>query len=255
MSHAQQPHEVISMKTIGVLGGMSSQATAEYYRLINAGINQICGGWNAAELLICSVNFTNIEAFVRREQWDDAANYLVGKALKLERGGADFIVMATNTLHRVAPQIEVAINIPLIHIVDVTAAEIKKHQIARVGILGTKPVMQADFYRDRFKLHGIELIAPSDRQCQTIDTIIFNELVHRIIKDESRQIYIEIMQDLAAQGAQGMVLGCTEIELLVKPEDFPDLPLFDTTALHCQKAVNLALGIESIPVRNQNFEM
>ncbi|MGL4619304.1 aspartate/glutamate racemase family protein [Chroococcidiopsis sp.] len=247
MNRAQQPHKVIPMKTIGILGGMSSQATAEYYRLINAGINQVRGGWNAAELLICSVNFANIEVFVRREQWDDAANYLVGKAIGLERGGADFIVMATNTLHRVAPQIEAAIKIPLIHIVDVTAAEIRKYGLTKIGVLGTKPVMQADFYRDRFKFHGIELIAPSDRQCQIIDTIIFNELVHRIIKDESRQIYIEIMQDLATQGAQGIILGCTEIELLVKPADFSNLPLFDTTALHCQKAVDLALEIEPIP--------
>ncbi|AFY85941.1 aspartate/glutamate racemase family protein [Chroococcidiopsis thermalis] len=253
MSHAQQPHAVIPMKTIGILGGMSSQATAEYYRLINAGINQVRGGWNAAELLICSVNFANIEAFVRREQWDDAANYLVDKALKLEQAGADFIVMATNTLHRVAPQIEAAIEIPLIHIVDVTAAEIRQQGITKVGILGTKPVMQADFYRDRFKLHGIELIAPSDRQCQIIDTIIFDELVHRSIQDESRQIYIEIMQDLGDRGAQVMVLGCTEISLLVEPEDFPDLPLFDTTALHCQKAVNLALEIEFLPVKTMKY--
>lgn len=227
---------------------MSSQATTEYYRLINAGINQVCGGWHTAELLLYSVNFANIEAFVRREQWDDAARYLVGKALQLEKGGADFIVMVSNTMHRVAPQIEAAIKIPLVHIVDVTAEEIKKHQIVRVGILGTKPVMQANFYRDRFNSHGIELIAPSSEQCHIIDTIIFDELVRGIIKDDSRRIYIEIMQDLA-RSVQGIVLGCTEIELLVKPEDFPTLPLFDTTRLHCQKAVNLVLATESMPAK------
>ena len=249
MKNGQPKHEVVSMKTIGILGGMSSQATAEYYRLINTGINQVRGGWNAAELLLYSVNFANIEAFVRREQWDDAANYLVRKALQVEQGGADFIVMASNTMHRVAPQIEAAIKIPLIHIVDVTAEEIKKHGITRVGVLGTKPVMQADFYRDRFKLHGIELIAPTNQQCHIVDTIIFDELVCHIIKDESRKIYIEIMQKLAEQGAQGIILGCTEIEMLVNPEDFSSLLLFDTTAIHCQKAVNLALGNEPIPVK------
>jgi aspartate racemase len=242
----QPKHEVISMKTIGVLGGMSSQATGEYYRMLNAGINSIRGAWNTAELLLYSVNFANIEAFVRRDQWDDAADYLVAKAIQLEQGGADFIVMVSNTMHRVAPQIEAVIQIPLIHIVDVAAEEIKKHEISKVGVLGTKPVMEADFYRDRFRQHGIEVIAPNSQQCQIIDTIIFDELVFGTLKDESRNIYLDIMRDLAAQGAQAIVLGCTEIEMLVKPEDIPELPLFDTTALHCQKAVNLALGIESV---------
>jgi aspartate racemase len=242
----QPKHEVISMKTIGVLGGMSSQATGEYYRMLNAGINSIRGAWNTAEILLYSVNFANIEAFVRREQWDDAADYLVAKAIQLEQGGADFIVMVSNTMHRVAPQIEAAIQIPLIHIVDVAAEEIKKHEVSKVGVLGTKPVMEADFYRDRFRQHGIEAIAPGNKQCQIIDTIIFDELVFGTLKDESRNIYLDIMRDLAEQGAQGIVLGCTEIEMLVKPEDIPELPLFDTTALHCQKAVNLALGVESM---------
>lgn len=241
-------HQVIPMQTIGILGGMSNQATAEYYRLINTGINQMRGGWNTAELLLYSVNFANIEAFVRRDQWDDAADYLVSKACQLERGGADFIIMVSNTMHRVAPKIEAAIQIPLIHIVDVTAGEIKNHDITTVGVLGTKPVMEADFYRERFSQHGIEAIAPSSQHRQIIDTIIFDELVFGTLKDESRRIYIDIMQELAERGAQGVVLGCTEIELLVKPEDIPELPLFDTTALHCQKAVNLALGIDPIPV-------
>lgn len=235
------------MKTIGILGGMSSQATAEYYHLINRGVKNICGGWNSAELLIYSVNFANIEAFVRGDRWDEAANYLVSKAIQLEKGGADFIIMATNTLHRVAPQIETAIDIPLIHIVDVTAEAIKKQKLTKVGVLGTKPVMEEDFYRDRFSFHGIEAIVPNSQQRQLIDKIIFDELVFGTLKDESRTIYIEIMRDLADRGAKGIVLGCTEIEMLVKPEDVVELTLFDTTSLHCQKAVNLALGIETIP--------
>lgn len=243
MNITQQPqHEVIPMRTIGILGGMSSQATAEYYQLINAGIQQARGGWNAAEILIYSVNFANIEAFVRGEQWEDAAAYLVAKAKQLEQGGAEFVALATNTMHRVAPQIEAAIQIPLIHIVDVAAEAIKKCGLTKVGVLGTKPVMEAAFYRDRFWQHGIEAIAPNDQQCQIIDQIIFDELVFGTLRDESRQIYVEIMRDLAHQGAQGIVLGCTEIPLLVKPEDTPELNLFDTTALHCQKLVGLALA-------------
>lgn len=242
-----QKHQVIPMKTIGILGGMSDRATSEYYRLINAGIKHKRGGWNTAELLLHSVNFANIEAFIRREQWDDAANYLAAKACKLERGGADFIIMVSNTMHRVAPQIEAAVQIPLIHIVDATAEKIKKHKMAKVGVLGTKPVMEADFYRDRFSVHGIEAIVPNSQQRQIIDTIIFDELVFGMLKDESRKTYIDIMQKLAEQGAQGVVLGCTEISMLVKPED-TELPLFDTTALHCEKAVNLALDMHSVAV-------
>lgn len=236
----------ISLKTIGILGGMSSQATAEYHHLINKGINDSCGGWNSAELLIYSVNFANIEAFVRGDRWEEAADYLVSKAIQLEKGGADFIIVATNTLHRVAPQIEAAIDIPLIHIVDATAEEIKKHGFTKIGVLGTKPVMEADFYCDRFSLHGIEAIAPNSQQRLIIDKIIFDELVFGTLKDESRKIYLEIMRDLADRGAEGIVLGCTEIGMLVKPEDLVALKLFDTTTLHCQKAVNLALGIEQI---------
>ncbi len=240
--------EPVCMKTIGVLGGMSSQATSEYYRMLNAGINSVRGGWSAAELLIFSVNFANIEAFVRSEQWDAAAKYLVEKAIQVERGGADFIIMVSNTMHKVAPQIENAIHIPLIHIVDVAAEEITKQELTTVGVLGTKPVMEADFYQDRFYQHGIKAISPNGRQRQIIDEIIFNELVLGIHKEESRKVYVDIMRELAEQGVQGIVLGCTEIEMLVKPEDVPELPLFNTAALHCQKAVNLALGTTPLPM-------
>lgn len=242
-------HEVIPMQTIGILGGMSSQATAEYYQLINAGIQQARGGWNIAELLLCSVNFANIEAFIRHDQWEDAAAYLVAKARQLEQGGADFIAIASNTMHRVAPQIETAIQIPLVHIVDVVAEAIQASGITQVGILGTKPVMEAAFYRERFQQHGIEAIAPNSQQRQIIDRIIFDELVFGTFTDESRQTYLEIMHDLAHQGAAGIILGCTEIPLLVKPEDAPDLTLFDTTTLHCQKVVSLALEDNRLPVR------
>jgi aspartate racemase len=194
-----------------------------------------------------SVNFQNIEAFVRNEQWEDAANYLVDKALRIERGGADFLIIGSNTMHRVAPQITAAITIPLIHIVDVTAEAILKQGLKTVGILGTKPVMEADFYRDRFRERfGIDLIAPSAAERERVDTIIFDELCHGIIKEQSRQEYIEIMQNFSNKGAEGIILGCTEIVLLVTSEHFSELPLFDTTKLHVQKAVNLCLGIEQL---------
>ncbi|MBW4548559.1 MAG: aspartate/glutamate racemase family protein [Symplocastrum torsivum CPER-KK1] len=240
-------HEVISMKTIGFLGGMSSQATAEYYRLINQGVKAIRGGHTVAEILMYSVNFQNIEAFVRNEQWEDAANYLVDKALRIERGGADFLIIGTNTMHRVAPQIASAIKIPLVHIIDVTAEAILRLGLKTIGILGTKPVMEADFYRNRFKeKFDIELIAPSDRERERVDTIIFDELCHGIISQKSRNEYISVMQNLADRGAEGIILGCTEIDLLVTAENFSELPLFDTTKLHVHKAVNLCLGIEEI---------
>jgi aspartate racemase len=236
-------HSFQIMQTIGLLGGMSAEATAEYYRLINAGVNRERGGWAAAELLICSVNFAQIEAFIRGERWAEAAEYLVGKAQQLQRGGADFIVMATNTMHRVAPQIEAAVQIPLVHIVDVTAVAIRAQNLSQVGVLGTKPVMEADFYRKRFQEQGIQVIMPNSEQRQIVDQIIFDQLVRRLITSESRQLYLDIMQDLIEQGAEGIVLGCTEIALLVGPKDFPTAPLFDTTALHCQAAVRLALGL------------
>lgn len=229
------------MRKIGILGGMSTHATAEYCRMLNEEINAVRGEQNKAPLLQSNLSYAYIEAFVRREQWNGVRDYLVSKAQELENGGADFIVLASNTMHRVAPQIEAAIKIPFIHIIDVAAEEIKRQNIKKVGVLGTKSIMLATFYRNRFKQHGIEVIAPTSQQCEIINTIIFNELVFDIIKNESRKIYVNVIQELVDQGVQGIVSTLTDIELLVKSEDIPELSLFNTKVLHCKKVAKLAM--------------
>lgn len=231
------------MKTIGLLGGMSSQATVEYYRLINAGINARLGGHEAAEVILNSVNFGNIEHWVRRADWAAAGNYLAGKAAQLEAAGADFVLLGTNTMHRVADAIEAALSIPLVHIVDITAEALKKAKVDCVGILGTRPTMEASFYRERFARHGISVIAPDSRARAEIDRIIFDELCKAAFLPASKRFYLAAMAEMAERGAQGIVLGCTEIMLLVEQDDFPALPLFDTTSLHAERAVSMALGL------------
>lgn len=235
------------LRTVGVLGGMSSQATAEYYRLLNEGINRELGGQHAAAVVIWSVNFQDIERFIRHEQWDAAAEYLAEKARELERGGAEFVVMATNTMHKVAPQIEEALTIPFVHIVDTAADAIREAGIDTVGVLGTKATMELPFYRDRFRDHGVEVLVPETAARERVDEIIFDELVRDVIREESRREYVAIMDRLVDAGAEGIVLGCTEIELLVEPDDLPGIPLFDTTALHVQRAVELSLAAASAP--------
>lgn len=230
------------MKTIGLLGGMSSQATVEYYRLINAAINARLGSHEAAELLLNSVNFGNIEHWVRGEEWVAAGNYLARKARQLEMAGADFVLLGTNTMHRVADAIEAELTVPLIHIVDVTAEALQQAGVGRVGILGTRPTMEAAFYRERFERHGIAVVAPDTAARGEIDRIIFDELCKGVFLPESRRAYLATMAEMADRGAEGIVLGCTEIMLLIGQDDFPRLPLFDTTRLHAARAVALALG-------------
>jgi len=229
-------------RTVGVLGGMSSQSTIEYYRLIDEGVNDALGGHNAGDVLIRSVNFADVEAFIRTEQWDAAADYLVEAARDLEAGGAEFVIMATNTMHKVAPQIAESISVPFFHIVDVTADAIAAAGLDTVGVLGTDAVMSKSFYRDRFAEHGIDVIVPDPDDREVVDRIIFEELTRGEIRDESRATYLRVIDDLTEAGAQGIVLGCTEIELLVDQSDRPDVPMFDTTALHVERAVERSLG-------------
>lgn len=232
---------IVDLRTAGILGGMSSQATAEYYRLLNEGVNRALGGHNAAEVLTYSVNFQNIERCIRAEQWDLAATYLVEKARKLEAGGADFVVMATNTMHRVAPQLSGALTVPFVHIVDVAAEAIADAGIDTVGVLGTRETMEMPFYRERFADHGIEVVVPDAAVRERVDEIIFEELVRDVVREDSREEYVACMESMVDAGAEGIVLGCTEIELLVSQEDLPETPLFDTTALHVDRAVELCL--------------
>jgi len=234
------------MKTIGVLGGMSSVASAEYYRRINEGVNAHLGGHHAAELALYSVDFGVIEGFIRGEQWEQAAGYLAERAGRLERAGAEFLILATNTMHRVAVELQDAIGIPLVHIVDVTADAAAANGATILGLLGTAPVMEADFYRGRFAEHGFEVLVPAERDRALVHHVIFEELTRGIIDDHSRQEYLRIMGDLLARGAEGIVLGCTEIGLLVAAEDMPGTVLYDTTALHVDRAVRISLGLHPL---------
>lgn len=230
------------MKTIGVLGGMSNQATAEYYRLINDAVNARLGGWNTAEVIISSVNFANIERFVRNDAWEDAGRYLAGKAQGLERAGADLLICVSNTLHRVSGMFTAGLNIPFLHIADPTGQAIQAAGLTRIGLLGTKPVMSAPYLRDYYTRHfNIEIIVPGEEEQVLIDRIIFDELVRRDLRPQSRAAYLEVIDRLRGQGAQGVILGCTEIFLLVSQTDRPDFPMFDTTALHAARAVSMAL--------------
>jgi aspartate racemase len=230
------------MRTIGVLGGMSSVASGEYYRLLNEGVNARLGGHSAAEIVMYSVDFAVMERFIRDRAWDEAGEYLAVRAAAVEHGGADLLLLATNTFHRVAPQIEAAVAIPFVHIVDVTADAVRADGASTVGLLGTAPVMQADFYRDRFAGLGISVLVPPAADQEVVHRIIFDELTRGEVSATSRMEYVRIMVDLVSRGAQGIVLGCTEISLLVGPDDLPGTPLYDTTALHVARAVELALA-------------
>lgn len=231
------------MKTIGILGGMSDQATAEYYRMINEAVNQRLGGWDIAETLIQGVNFGNIEYFVRNNKWREARQYLEKKAIGAQNGGADILLCVSNTMHRVLDNISNIVDIPFIHIVDPTGEAIAKKGLSKVGLIGTRPVMQASFIIDRYRGHfDIEIVTPNETDQTLIDQIIFNELVKGKIKESSRQFYMEVCYRLRDMGAQGIILGCTEIFLLIGQADMPDFPIFNTAELHVRAAVDMALA-------------
>ncbi|WP_336358363.1 aspartate/glutamate racemase family protein [Haloarcula sp. CGMCC 1.6347] len=232
------------MQTIGVLGGMSSESTRTYYRRIDRGINDALGGHSAGDIVIRSVNFAAIEQCIRDQAWDSAASILVDAALDLEAAGADFVVMATNTMHRVAPQLVEALSVPFLHIVDVAAEAIRAAGIETVGVLGTDTVMSGAFYHDRFASHGIETVVPDPSAREDVDRIIFDELTAGEVRPDSRARYLDVINGLVEAGAQGIVLGCTEIELLVEQSDCPDTPLFDTMALHVERAVDRSLAAD-----------
>jgi aspartate racemase len=231
-----------TLRTVGVLGGMSSQSTIEYYRLLDEGINDARGGHSAGDLLIRSVDFGDVERFIRTEQWERAGEYLADAARDLEAGGAEFVLMATNTMHRVAPAIERALSVPFVHIVDVTADAVSAAGLDTVGVLGTDAVMTGEFYRDRFAEHGIDVVVPGPSDREVVDEIVFEELTKGEIREESRSTYLRVIDDLTDAGAQGVVLGCTEIDLLIDQADRPNVPMFDTTALHVERAVEYSLG-------------
>ena len=229
------------MKTIGMLGGMSWESTVNYYRIINEEIKNKLGGLSSAKICMYSVNFEEIEKFMRVGDWKNVAAKLSDAAHKIEKGDADFLLICTNTMHIVAPEIEKNINIPILHIADATADKIKKYNIKSIGLLGTKPTMEEDFYKKRLEeKHGINVIVPNAGDRQIVHDVIFNELCLGKANTGSREEYIRIIQDLIDQGAQGIILGCTEIILLVQQDDI-SVPVFDTTEIHAKSAVKKAL--------------
>lgn len=234
----------LPLKTIGILGGSSNVATMEYYRFLNDGVNARLGGWDIAETLIVGMNFGNIEAMVREDDWDGLSRYMRGKVEALVAGGADLILGVSNTLHKPLEPIMADMPVPLLHIAEPTGAAMQKAGIKRAALFGTKPVMEMDYMKDIWQTDfGITVISPTEDEQVEIDRIIFDELVKGEFKDTSRQRYIEIAERMRQEeGAEGLILGCTEIFLLIDQPDMPDFPMFNTAKLHCEAAIELALA-------------
>ena len=230
------------MKTIGLIGGMSWESSAEYYRIINQETNRRLGGVHSAQCLMWSFDFEEIKRLQHEGEWDKLAEAMKEAAIRLERGGADFLVICTNTMHRLADAISSSVGLPLLHIADPTADRIKAAGFRRIGLLGTAFTMEQDFYKGRLQeRHGLDVIVPEENDRRIVHEIIYKELVLGQIRPESRQAYREIIARLIERGAQGIILGCTEIMLLVKEEDSA-VPLFDTTTIHAAAAVDRALA-------------
>jgi aspartate racemase len=229
------------MKTIGLIGGMSWESSIEYYRIINETAKEKLGGLHSAKSLMVTVDFAEIEKLQHEDRWDEAAQILVKCAQDLERGGADFIVLCTNTMHKLADQITAGVKIPFLHIADATAERIVAKGMKRIGLLGTRFTMEHDFYKGRLvQKYGMEALTPSESDREIVHRVIYDELVQGKILEASRAEYKRIMESLVTQGAQGIILGCTEIELLVKQEDCR-VPLFPTSSIHAIAAVEYAL--------------
>jgi aspartate racemase len=231
------------MKTIGLIGGMSWESTATYYKLINEGVKAKLGGHHSAKLILYSVDFAGIEHLQRTNQWAEAGQLLANAARLLEKAGAEFIVLCTNTMHKVAPAIESAISIPLLHIADPTAAAIKAAGIKTVGLLGTKITMEQEFYIERLRSHHqLNVVVPCEGDRHAVHRVIYEELVHGKVVDASRQQYVAVVNRLKDQGMQALILGCTEIGMLVESGSL-DIPCFDPTELHAEGAIDYCLSV------------
>jgi aspartate racemase len=230
------------MMVIGLIGGMSWESTAHYYALLNKGANRRLGAHHAAKILLYSIDFDELATLQHAERWDEATALIVDAGKRLERGGADCVLICANTMHLSAPALQRAVNIPLLHVVDVTAAAIVKAGVKRVALLGTAFTMEKPFYADRLRGNfGLEVLIPEQPDRKVTHRIIFDELVHGIISPASKQTFREIIERLIRRGAQAVILGCTELMMIVEPQDSP-VPLFDTTNLHCEAALDFALG-------------
>ena len=227
------------MLTIGMLGGMSWESTAEYYRLANTAVRERLGGLHSARIVLHSVDFAEVERMQVESRWDDAGKALAQAAQQVQAGGADFLLICTNTMHKVYDQVQAAVDIPVVHLGDTTAAAIKAAGLTTVGLLGTGFTMAQPFYRERLEQHGLTVLLPSAQDQATVHRIIYDELCLGIVKDESRRAYQQVVDRF--EGAEGVILGCTEIELLIGQDDVP-LPVFPTTRLHVEAAVDRALA-------------
>ena len=230
------------MKTIGLLGGMSWESSIEYYRIINETVRGKLGGLHSAKSVMYSVDFAEIEALQHEGKWEEATHLMISAAHHVENGGADFLVICTNTMHRMADEVQEGIGIPLLHIADATAVKIKAGGLRKVGLLGTRFTMEEGFYKGRLiDRHGLDVLVPSDEGREIVHKVIYDELVMGKIEPRSKAQYIQIIEELVFEGGQGIILGCTEIGLLVRAKDVT-VPVFDTTLIHATAAVEYALG-------------
>ncbi len=230
------------MKVIGLIGGMSWNSSLEYYRLINEMVSRRLGGLHSACVLLYSLDFEEIERAQQESRWEDAAGILSKAGMALKRAGADFLLICTNTMHKVADEVGESVGLPILHIVDTTGNAVREQDINKVGLLGTRFVMAGQFYRDRLKKRfDIDVVVPAEDEQAVVHRIIYDELCRGKIRDSSRQSCLEIIEKLTKRGAEGIVLGCTELPLLIRPSDV-QVPVFDTTRLHAEAAVELALS-------------
>jgi amino-acid racemase len=230
------------MRTLGLIGGMTWHSTVDYYRLINEGVHRRLGRSHSAEMVLLSVDFEPVEVLQESGDWAGMGRIMAAAARRLETAGAEGLVICANTMHRLADDVTAAVRIPLLHIADATAAAVKKAGLRTVGLLGTRYTMELDFYRGRLESqHGLRVIIPDEPDRTTVHEVIYRELAHGLVREESRRAYGATIDGLRRRGAEGVILGCTEIPLLVRPQDSP-LPVFDTTALHAGAAVDFALS-------------
>lgn len=233
------------LKTIGLIGGMSWESTAHYYEALNRGVREALGGLHSAKIILNSLDFAPIEALQAQGNWESLAQILAEAGQRVEAAGAEMLMICTNTMHKVADQVQEAVHIPLIHIADATAAVLVGNSVRTVGLLGTAYTMEQDFYKQRLiENHGLDVVIPEKDDRTRVHDIIYDELCLGQIKPDSRKVYQEIADRLVSKGAQGIILGCTEIGMLLKPSD-TDIPLYDTTLIHAQAAVDRACSPES----------
>ena len=231
------------MKTIGLIGGMSWESSIEYYRIINQTVRAKLGGVHSAKSVLVSVDFAEVEALQRAGQWEEATQLLILTAQQVERAGADFILICTNTMHKMADAVQSHLHVPLLHIADATAQQVRARGLKKIGLLGTKFTMEEDFYKDRLQArHGLEVLIPPPLERDLVHRVIYDELVRGQIEPASKMRYLEIIRNLVNNGAEGIILGCTEIGLLVQAADVA-VPIFDTTHIHAVAAVEYALAM------------